>query len=121
MNTDPSLHDLLIRGIKRQLLGHLDPLIHGKCLMTLQSQNDIGWNQLLKGRMSKEWEVNCNAHKRRTNNVNNEINGLQWSVNIVHETWAWFLKEWLDRNKKIHGADMIAKAQKEKDRVIRKV
>ena len=74
----------------------------------------------MKGRMSEEWEVNCNTHKCRTNDANNKIDGLQWSINIVHETWV-FLKEWFDRNKKMHGADMIAKAQKERDCVIRKV
>ena len=70
--------------------------------------------------MGKEWERNCDTHKRRTNNADNKIDGLQWSVNIVHKMWTWFVKEWFDRNEKMHGADIVAKERKKRETAIGK-
>ena len=71
--------------------------------------------------MSEEWETNYDRNKWRTNDANGKVDGLQWCANTMHEMQVWFLKEWFDRNKKMHGVDAVAKAQKECDRAIRKV
>ena len=81
----------------------------------MQSQNLIGWDQALKGRMSEQWQISFDKCKWSTKNVANKIDGLTWSIDTIHEMCQWFLKEWMDRNEKMHGTDAIAKAQKQRD------
>ena len=40
---------------------------------------------------------------------------------MIDKTWKWFLNEWQERNKKMHGVDEIARAQRERDTATRKV
>ena len=69
---------------------------------------------------SEEWEKNHNWCKRINDDVNNKIDGLQWCVKMLHEMWQWFLREWFDRNKKMHGVDLEAKERKKREKAIRK-
>ena len=112
MQTDPSMRDLLLDGAEKHFQGQVELAIHRKCPKIVKSQNFVGWDQILKGRMSDEWQISCNKHKCNTN-ATNKIDGLMWTTNIIHETWQWFLKEWMDRNEKMHGINAIAKAQKQ--------
>ena len=120
METDPSLQDALTKGIEKMFLNSPDMENHNKCGRMLETQNCTGWNNLMKGRMSEEWENGCNWCKRTKNNSNDEIDGLQWCVKTMHKIWQWFLKEWFDRNKKMHGTDVAAKERKKRETAIRK-
>jgi len=100
MQTDPSLRDLLIKGMEGMFANVPDLSNHNKHGRTLETQNCIGWENVTRGRMSKEWEKSCNWHKRITNDFNNETDGLQWCVKMTHETGQWFLQEWLIGTKK---------------------
>ena len=93
---------------------------HNKCGRMLETQNHTGWENLMKGRMSEEWEKSHNWFERNDNDPNNEMDGSQWCVRMTHEMWQWFLQEWFDRNKKMHGADAVAKERKKRETAIRK-
>ena len=38
----------------------------------------------------------------------------------MHKTWQWFLKEWMDKNEKMHGINVVAKERKVRETAIRK-
>ena len=71
----------------------------------------VGWEQMLKGRMSKEWEKNYDKCARINKDADENVNGLKWTINIIDETWKWFLNKWQERNDKMHGEDKITRAQ----------
>ena len=54
MKTDPSMKDLLLQGVERHFKGWTESDKHDKHQRILQSQNMIGWDQIMKRRMSKE-------------------------------------------------------------------
>jgi len=111
MKTDPSVKDLPLQGAERHFKGWPENERHNKCQRILQSQNMIGWEQMLKGRMSKEWEKNCDKCARINKDADKNVSGLKWTINIIDETWKWFLNEWQERNDKMHGEDKITRAQ----------
>ena len=121
MKTDPSVKDLLLQGVERHFKGWPENERHNKCQRILQSQNMIGWEQMLKGRMSEEWEKNYDKHARINKDADKSVNGLKWTINIINETWKWFLNKWQERNNKMHGVDKITRAQRERDAAMRKV
>ena len=53
--------------------------------------------------------------------MDKKMNGLKWTINTTDETWKWFLNKWQERNKKTHGVDKIARAQRERDAAMQKV
>ena len=60
----------------------------------MQSQNVMGWEQMLKGRMSKEWDKNYDKCAKNNRDADEKMNGLKWTINIIDKTWKWFLNEW---------------------------
>lgn len=53
MSADPSLHDVLSHDIKQHFKEHPEIDQHNKCNRVLKLQNMMGWDQLLKGRISE--------------------------------------------------------------------
>ena len=111
MKTDPSMRDLPLQGVERHFKEWPEIDRHNKCQRLLQSQNMIRWDQTSKGRMSEEWEKNYDKHARINKDADKNVSGLKWTINIIDETWKWFLNEWQERNDKMHGEDKITRAQ----------
>jgi hypothetical protein len=61
-------------------------------------QERIGWNQLLLGRISIEWEKTYN---RQTNTTN----GQKWTSEIIRQLWKYHETRWNERCNKIHSED----------------
>ena len=110
MSADPSLHDVLSHDIKQHFKEHPEIDQHNKCNRVLKLQNMMGWDQLLKGRISEWLEISVNKKSKHKQDTNNKHNGLQLCV------WKWFLQEWKDRNEATHGVDAIAKVVKEQEK-----
>jgi hypothetical protein len=62
------------------------------------SQERIGWNHLLLGRISVEWEKTYN---RQTNSTN----GHKWTSEIIRQLWKYHKTRWNERCNKIHSED----------------
>lgn len=62
-----------------------------------QNQNDTGWDQLLKGKLSKHWanaqEICCRFKKKDKKHA-----GDKWSGKFVQATWMCSELTWLHRN-----------------------
>ena len=73
-----------------------------------QEQNKIGWNNFLKGWMSKKWaEAQQEYYKARNQydeTINNKYhNGLTWSKKVIQIIQQIAFETWKFRNKDIYG------------------
>jgi len=65
-----------------------------------QAQSDIGWNQVLCGRISKQWT-----------HISNKVDIVQrqgvdvWTGKVIRICWRFGLEIWKIRNELVHGAD----------------
>jgi hypothetical protein len=102
----------------------------------IQQQQEIGWRQLLSGRMTKEWsrlqaDYDHIQKLRRLDGVHalpgcggaaaSSImlprTGTQWTSVIITEIWRLWEEAWTQRNASVHGLDRESRAYhlREKD------
>jgi hypothetical protein len=62
------------------------------------NQERIGWNNLLMGQISLEWEKTYN---RQTNSTN----GQKWTSGIIRQLWKFHERRWNERCNKVHSED----------------
>jgi hypothetical protein len=84
-----------------------------------EAQEQIGWDQLLKGMISKEWiqyqreAMGESATKRK--------NGSTWATEIISTIFDQWLELWKLRNEDRHGKDRITRKEAERKQVIREL
>jgi hypothetical protein len=113
-----ALVDVLLAGLsswfQHELLDHMNypPSLH----KLIQDQNSIGWNQLFRGRMVKEWarlqqqSLSDNGCQKPT------LSGRSWVATVVTTLWTRFFELWAERNTLVHGASIndVTAVQKSK-------
>jgi hypothetical protein len=62
--------------------------------LLIREQSDIGWNQVLKGRWSKEWVQHLE--------IELPSKGEQQAINLLHGIWTTTLKLWNERCEQQH-------------------
>ncbi len=85
---------------------HPTPLFRGSVrpddiglVQAFQDQTVIGWDQLLRGRISKKWgEVfaGCKA-------VTSTVHSASWSKQVVISIWEYSTSLWKFRNGEVYG------------------
>ena len=88
----------------------------------IQSQNSIGWRQILRGRFSVEWQRLQNdyymRHRRKTGF---KRTGERWQQHFIVVIWeAWF-RLWKMRNGEVHGTISATRAQAQRREVGRQL
>ena len=75
----------------------------GLIKQALKEQNDIGWTNFYKGRISIKWERVQRSHynKKKLKKADSHI----WATTIITAMWHGFLQIWEDRNNDQHGRD----------------
>ena len=64
-------------------------------------QDDIGWDQILKGRLSKSWEVVA----QRKVEGSRHSGSYTWIRRMIRLGWRYGMDMWLARNELVHGPD----------------
>lgn len=83
-------------------------------------QEDIGWEEWYKGRISIQWR-NLYEHDLQTSNHNmSHQTPERWATNLILITWRFFLDSWSIRNDIEHGLDTDP-LQVKKQKLIRKI
>ena len=110
LKTAPPLQTLLL-GTLRAVLDGRDPNTI-PIIESLQdlatSQASIGWNNLLKGRLSKEWAVAQQAHLGNRVLANDKSTWTTAVIDHIFQQW-WVL--WESRNGDRHGRDTATELQ----------
>jgi hypothetical protein len=67
-------------------------------------QEQLGWEQALRGRLSKRWgEAQDQYYKDRQHTEH--LTGNIWMTRIIHALWEYSKAIWMERNAAYHGAD----------------
>ena len=84
-----------------------------------EAQTSIGWEQLLKGRLAKEWMEYQKQHlgdrATRKNNANT------WATDIITSIFRQWLELWKLRNGDRHGRDYKTQAEAAKKQAVREL
>ena len=107
-SSDPHLADLLQDGIRRFHLQH-EPPTHEEYPqqyhILIISQNQIGWDQLYKGRWSIHWSKLQDMYKESHHATQGITPGPQWVLQhgrLLIDQWMIL---WKQRNEERHGKD----------------
>jgi len=112
LDTDLGLMEMVLAGIKSALTRQ--PFSVSQDLRNLAAaQEAIGWTNLFKGRISKQWIERQRHHigdKATTKN-----NALNWATTVIDYFFTQWFKVWDQRNLDRHGNDYQGRANKLKD------
>ena len=110
LNTDPVILDIVLKGISSLFKNTLMEPHHysDKYWLLVASQNQIGWDNFLKGRISTDFATLQDSYITPSQRTPKN-NGTTWTTNIA----ALVMKQWLDlwkqRNEDRHGNDKETK------------
>jgi hypothetical protein len=76
----------------------------------ISQQATLGWNQFLRGRISKLWRQFYSYFKALA-----DPNGDIWTKKLVLALWAHTESLWKNRNAKVHGGTVEEQKRREKD------
>jgi len=76
----------------------------------ISQQATLGWNQFLRGRISKLWRQFYSYFKALA-----DPNGDIWTKKLVLALWAHTESLWKHRNAKVHGGTVEEQKRREKD------
>jgi hypothetical protein len=115
-HTQPDIALILLQGVRGALSNHrfqMNPNNREPLFRALvNSQNKIGWHQLLKGRFSKQWTQIQDQHLLDDIDIDNEKqSGDRWLKLTLHHTWTHLWKVWINRNDDRHGGENDEKEQ----------
>ena len=121
LKTSPGLMDLLLRGLEK-VIKEEDPSeipVHEDLQLLKDSQTSIGWHQLLRGRLSQQWQL---AQDRFLgNNATERTNGQTWTTTVIDFIFTHWFKLWELRNGDRHGRDSQTRAQAKNAEAIREL
>ena len=83
-----------------------------------EAQSRIGWDQLLKGRLSIAWSQ---VQQECLGAFDGKKNGITWAASVC----KWMLQSWLElwsiRNGERHGRDALTRAEARRQQVLREL
>ena len=122
LDTHLDLQDVLLEGLHSWLSGKpLNPRKFPSYLRPLiESQCDIGWDQIFRGRFSYHWALLQEAYYLRKDSES-DLSGEKWTTTMASTAFKCWLDMWTARNTLVHGKDDEAKTKLERDRAIAKL
>ena len=118
--SDPYLIDILQDGLTR-FHNQFDQMqttqYPTRYAALIESQNEIGWEQLYKGRWSKAWSEAHNQYLERTERWNGKSSGNTWVLAIGRLLLDQWLSLWHTRNEQRHGKDKTQQQQLRQQRL----
>ena len=125
-NTRPGLIELLIEGFLSWVdnrpippLYITNPDFQSLC----DHQTTIGWDQIIKGRLSHEWSTLQREHLRSNPSPNSSLSpspaAATWSRKLIRTLYNTWYDLWLQRNKSRHGRDYHEQQLRDREYSIR--
>ena len=122
-HTDQTLADIALEGLTSFLEGRAVDIhdLPDKYHKLLEEQDEIGWNNFLKGRWSKEWSRLQEEHLISIGAKTDRLNGTSWATNMIGTIWTDWFELWTMRNEDRHGKDKSSRASAKRGQMIREV
>jgi hypothetical protein len=110
--TDPSITKVILcylscslKQLPAPLLATIVPNASPQLRQAVFSQNRIGWQNFLKGRLSTCWgTLYQQTHTHPTNLPPSLVSSDSWGVRIIHLTWEFIIHMWYSRNDVEHSS-----------------
>ncbi len=80
-------------------------------VQAFNDQTDIGWDQLLRGRISKRWTEAF--MKPITQDVTRKLRATSWAKLVVKALWEYSISLWKFRNGEVYGHTIEEGKEKE--------
>jgi hypothetical protein len=113
-NTRYGLVEVLCAGLTGWFQGDLplDPADFPLSLRQLvHQQNQIGWDQLFRGRVSLLWSDLQQAHLSDTPGRHVAVTGTKWATDVLCFCWERFFTLWKSRNAVVFGSSITESRQ----------
>ena len=121
-DTAIDLQNLLLEGIFSVIEGRDPDTIQvpetEAAVAVFNSQSKIGWPELFKGRLSKEWAT---RQQEFLGEFKPKKNGNTWAISVAQELLSGWHNLWKSRNEDRHGRDRQTKAAAERAQAIREL
>ena len=127
--TETHIHaqEIILHGIKAAIINGIETVAeedlsfkpNGTIKAALKEQNEIGWTNFFRGRLSRKWEQVQQQHYHRTKPKKIDTN--RWATLIISVMWQHLLLMWEDWNNDQHGRDNIEQVGKERETFLQKV
>jgi hypothetical protein len=119
LQTPFPIQEIFLNGLHSALYGTPPPTTRYPHLQgIIATQGAIGWDQLLKGRLSVCWRRNMAEHYRGSDSKGKD---LQWSSAMAELMLSQWWKLWTLRNEARHGKDLESKNQAAKRQALREI
>jgi len=118
LDTEIGLMEMVLTRVKSTLTRQPFRVAHDLRNL-VAAQEAIGWTNLFKGRISKQWIERLrdyNGDKATTKN-----NALNWATTVIDYFFTQWFKVWDQRNLDRHRNDYKGRANKLKDAVFREI
>jgi len=87
----------------------------------IKDQNSIGWNQLFRGRMVREWASLQQQSLWDNGFQQKSLSGRSWVATVVTTIWTRFFELWNARNTIVHGVDINDHTAIQKSRLLEEI
>jgi hypothetical protein len=74
-------------------------------------QCQIGWNQLIRGRVSTLWQKTQHVYEQTRFNTTDH-SSHSWSAKLIFSMWNFGIQCWIDRNNSLYGTSEAEKLSK---------
>jgi hypothetical protein len=120
LKTQPDLKMIPLTGVAGALLDPRDEMSTSNrepsFKLLVHSQNEIGWNHLLKGRFSHHWIQLQQAYINQDDTISSskKFTDERWLHKILNHLWTQLYTAWKPRNADLHGINKADKEMKRK-------
>ena len=131
LQTPPEVKTIIMLGIKQGAKGEEMPYDEipkitnsewGTHLFTaIQQQDDIGWNKMLCGFISRQWRECMDNYYKATGQHTVTKNGERWAVKMLTILHDYCMNLWEVRNSFLHGGKTKAKRSQRHEYLVRQV
>ena len=112
--THTQIKECILIGIERALTENTTPISDNEISFVptdeirnaMAEQQEIGWTNFYRGRISNKWLIAQNHHTSQTTNQKKQDTD-QWATKIITTIWHGFLQLWEERKLDQHGRDKI--------------
>jgi hypothetical protein len=118
LNTESGVQELVMAGVKAAIYSQ-EPRVSADLRELAEQQSAIGWTNLLRGRMSKQWIERQRQHIGSS--ATKKKNALTWATTVIDFLFKEWHKIWEQRNLDRHGKDYQEQSNRLKDQGMREM
>jgi predicted house-cleaning noncanonical NTP pyrophosphatase (MazG superfamily) len=126
--TPPNMKEAVMLGFQAWIndqpipdIAEIIPTSSTALRMAYKEQSEIGWDQMIRGRLSKRWAEFINHAQAQDAHEGYKTTTTTWGCDWICIIWKTMLILWNLRNQSVHGATKTEQATILKEKLMQKV